>query len=259
MPGTAKERPIMAWCETCEMPFSPGRFGMGRFALGTGGHEVTVGHLRLGRVVSLEGGTAECPTCGNMGRIQDGLYDIVLGVVRQSEKVFRSFTPEEAVTLVAALRKRQQNQVDDNAVIAAAPPAARKWIEDTLKILIKREILIPILISVLIAMFSQYMVDSSTRQIESTTQRSSTSTQEQIKKLDNQVEQLNKLVKGLLRQVEQEDGRPIGSKIPPSRAQPPAASNEPPDTMPNRNAPCWCGSGRKFKRCHRGYNEALNK
>lgn len=34
-------------------------------------------------------------------------------------------------------------------------------------------------------------------------------------------------------------------------AQPaPDASPEP---KPLRNAPCWCGSGKKLKRCHQGY------
>ena len=27
--------------------------------------------------------------------------------------------------------------------------------------------------------------------------------------------------------------------------------------MPGRNEPCWCGSGRKYKQCHRLYDEAL--
>jgi len=28
------------------------------------------------------------------------------------------------------------------------------------------------------------------------------------------------------------------------------APNTPPTTMPGRNEACWCGSGKKFKRCH---------
>ncbi len=27
--------------------------------------------------------------------------------------------------------------------------------------------------------------------------------------------------------------------------------------IPERNAPCWCGSGRKYKRCHLGFDERL--
>ena len=26
---------------------------------------------------------------------------------------------------------------------------------------------------------------------------------------------------------------------------------QPPTTLPHANAPCWCGSGRKYKRCHK--------
>ncbi|MSZ16545.1 MAG: type I methionyl aminopeptidase, partial [Actinobacteria bacterium] len=25
-----------------------------------------------------------------------------------------------------------------------------------------------------------------------------------------------------------------------------------PETLPASNDPCWCGSGRKYKRCHKG-------
>ncbi|MBJ7294723.1 MAG: SEC-C domain-containing protein, partial [Ilumatobacteraceae bacterium] len=25
-----------------------------------------------------------------------------------------------------------------------------------------------------------------------------------------------------------------------------------PDVLPASNDPCWCGSGRKYKRCHKG-------
>src|SRR4051794_24469454 len=33
------------------------------------------------------------------------------------------------------------------------------------------------------------------------------------------------------------------------------ANMTPPATLPKSNDPCWCGSGRKFKRCHRGVVE----
>jgi len=26
--------------------------------------------------------------------------------------------------------------------------------------------------------------------------------------------------------------------------------DEPPEKRPGRNDPCWCGSGKKYKRCH---------
>ncbi|MFM8600782.1 MAG: SEC-C metal-binding domain-containing protein, partial [Actinomycetota bacterium] len=28
--------------------------------------------------------------------------------------------------------------------------------------------------------------------------------------------------------------------------------NQPPAVLPTANEPCWCGSGRKYKRCHKG-------
>src|SRR3954468_1530915 len=30
------------------------------------------------------------------------------------------------------------------------------------------------------------------------------------------------------------------------------AVGAPPPVLPKSNDPCWCGSGRKFKRCHKG-------
>ncbi|MGH9270469.1 MAG: SEC-C metal-binding domain-containing protein, partial [Ilumatobacteraceae bacterium] len=30
-----------------------------------------------------------------------------------------------------------------------------------------------------------------------------------------------------------------------------ASVANPPATLPQANEPCWCGSGRKYKRCHR--------
>ena len=29
-----------------------------------------------------------------------------------------------------------------------------------------------------------------------------------------------------------------------------SGGNEAPDKKPGRNDPCWCGSGKKYKRCH---------
>lgn len=28
------------------------------------------------------------------------------------------------------------------------------------------------------------------------------------------------------------------------------AADTPPEKLPGRNEPCWCGSGKKYKRCH---------
>jgi hypothetical protein len=67
-----------------------------------------------------------------MGRIQDGFYDTVLGVVREAAQIFRSLTPEEATALAEILKQRRQGQTDDDAVVAASPPEARAWIKKTL-------------------------------------------------------------------------------------------------------------------------------
>ncbi len=33
-------------------------------------------------------------------------------------------------------------------------------------------------------------------------------------------------------------------------------SPPPPDRLPRRNDPCWCGSGKKYKQCHLKEDEA---
>ena len=47
---------------------------------------------------------------------------------------------------------------------------------------------------------------------------------------------------------------PVGSHFVSGSAIPRSISpmNQPPAVLPTANEPCWCGSGRKYKRCHKG-------
>lgn len=35
-----------------------------------------------------------------------------------------------------------------------------------------------------------------------------------------------------------------------NKNKPEESSPAPPENLPERNAPCWCGSGQKYKKCH---------
>jgi hypothetical protein len=98
--------------------------------LGPGGQDVYINMQQHGPTVKLEGSEARCPSCGNMGRIRDGFYDTVLGIVRESVRVLRTLTPEEAAALAKLLQQRKKDQVDDAAVIASTPATAKPWIQE---------------------------------------------------------------------------------------------------------------------------------
>ena len=254
MSVTTKRRPVLAWCPVCEAPFHAGEFGGGVMALGPRGQDVYIGRMRQTAQgeVDLRGSTAKCPVCDNMGQIQDGLYDTVLGVVRESARIFRSLTTEESAALAEVLRQRQQGQVDDAAVVAATPSEAKDWIGKVLK-RVDKKFWISILLAVLLAVQSNLSADSSTQSIQAEVARSEHSTHQQIGRINRQDEQLRELVQELLNRLgPEEPGKSQVRKPAAAKALPPVATRQPPDTMPTRNAPCWCGSGRRFKRCHKG-------
>src|SRR5579859_4099209 len=220
---SSRRSQMMAWCEVCKVPFLAGAFGSGAggMRLGLGGQGLYIGHMESfgDGTVALQGNKVTCPVCGTWGSIPDGLYDTVLGVVRESVRVFGDLTPDEALTLAEALRKRQQNQVNDEQVVAEAPKAAKRWIREQLK-----NNLIGILVAVLVAMYGHYDSASSARVIE-----------QQVQQVNSREQQLTRLVQELIKS---------------ESAQPPATNVNAPRQKFRRNEPCWCDSGRKFKHCH---------
>jgi uncharacterized protein YecA (UPF0149 family) len=60
-------------------------------------------------------------------------------------------------------------------------------------------------------------------------------------------------VANMMRQVDaaRDEAVQATKRTPAARAVPPSSSMNPPDVLPNKNDPCWCGSNKKFKRCHR--------
>jgi hypothetical protein len=143
-----QDKAVVAWCEVCKLPFAAGSFGTGGAKLGIRGQHVYIDHLEgLPGGFKIQGGEARCPACGTMGMIQDGLYDTIRGVVRQSASVFGSLTLDEAARLIEILRRRQDDEVDDDAVIDATPPAAKEWVRSVLK-RVNKQFWINILLSV---------------------------------------------------------------------------------------------------------------
>jgi uncharacterized protein YecA (UPF0149 family) len=246
---TAKQRPVLAWCATCDAPFHAGQFGGGSMGLGPRGQAVYIGHASGGTgSVNLRDSMAQCPICGTMGRIQDGLYDTVLGVVKESARIFRSFTPEEAAVLAAALKEHRQDHINEEAVVEASPPEAKGWIKQVLSKADKK-FWAGVLLTVLVAVQSNLAGDSSTHSLQAAIASSAQATQQQIVQSEKQDQQLRRIVQEL---VDQNSGELRVVKQSTLKAQPPATAREAPETPANRNQPCWCGSGRKFKRCHRG-------
>jgi DNA-binding protein H-NS len=242
---------VVAWCDACKLPFAAGRYGEGGMAIGFPGQTTHINHVTIGPgQVNLQGGLASCPACGAMGVIQEGAYDTVAGVVRETVKAFDNFTLVEAATLIEALRQRQDDKVDDATVINATPAKAKKWVQKVLKKGDKK-FWIGILLSVLLFLYNAQLNASSTQSIELSVQRTGQETKQEIQHLEKQNENLRHLIEEVIKDESERTSQLKIAKIPPQRARPPDAKLAPPPTMPSRNAFCWCGSGRKFKRCHK--------
>jgi hypothetical protein len=221
-------------------------------ALGPRGQAIHIGHMQDGpQGREIKESKAQCPICGTMGRIQDGLYDTVLGVVKEAAQVFRSLTPDEATALAEVLTKRRQEQIDDDAVVAASPPEARDLIKKTLR---KPDYkfwlgIVLWVISVLLAVQGIVAADSSTQSIEAFVSKSDRTIREQIATLNRKEEHLKQVVEEVLSCLDRE-GYNEQHKGKQAAAKPKPTMPQPPSRVPNRNEKCWCGSGRRFNRCH---------
>jgi uncharacterized protein YecA (UPF0149 family) len=248
-----QNKAVVAWCEVCKLPFAAGSFGAGSAKLGIRGQDVYIDHMvGFPGGFNIQGAEAKCPACGTMGRIQDGLYDTIQGVVRQSASVFGSLTLDEAARLIEILRRRQDDEVDDDAVVDATPAVAKPWVRSVLE-RVDKKFWIGILLSVLLFLYGNHLNQAATQSIETSIQKSETSTEQQVERLQRQNDNMQHLLEEMLSdEPSGQAGQHKIPKAPPERSKPPDTALSPPHAMPSRNAPCWCGSGRKFKRCHKG-------
>ena len=159
--------------------------------------------------------------------------------------------PEENLSMARALRRYEAGEIDEEQVETETPDVAKAFIRSTLQKADKKY-WISLLLIVLIFLAQWRMSDDSTRAVEQSVGRAQTSIAEEYRRLDQQEQLVCEEVSEMMKQPEPSRDEAVGvtRRSPTPRAEPSPTSIAPPAVLPNRNDPCWCGSGRKFKRCH---------
>jgi hypothetical protein len=249
MTSAPDQRPVLAWCETCKVPFTAGVFGGGGMALGLAGQSLYIGEMISGpEGVQISGTQAACPVCNTMGNVQDGLYDTVFGVIRQGRRILRTLTPTEAAALVEALRRRRRDEVEDDAVVEAAPESARPWLRDLLS-KVDKKFWLSIILTLLIAIQAERGQRDSEHAVEAVGRKSDAALVHEVDQLSNTDHQLERLVREMTERLHNQPAPPSQRKAPASTTPTPSTIVRQP-ARPGRNDQCFCGSGRKFKHCH---------
>ena len=208
-----------------------------------------------GGTVKMEDVEAACPYCGAVGRVPDGIYDFV----RESVRLLRQVNREEALSLIDVLQRYEQDESSDEEVAAAAPAEVRSFIREVLAKADKK-FWIGIILTLLIVIYQKYDSSVSTTAIQNDISRNSEVLRQQLNQLsendqrlsqqlhqlDENHRQLSLQVSDILNELQEEP-----ASCPTARSSPPATSLDPPERLPNKNDPCWCGSQRAYKRCHR--------
>jgi hypothetical protein len=232
------KRAIIAKCSECLRPFVAGWAGNREIALGVGGGSMYVDELNLHGpgVVEMTGVQHSCPFCGGVGDVPDGIY----AFVEQGYSLLRDLSPDQARALVAALRRYVRDEATEEEVSEAAPAAARPFIRSTLK-RYDPKFWIPILLTLVLFVAQQRASSQQATRIEEVVRDAIARSDEHALVAERQMAALREQIDRIV------DGRRSGTP----RAKPTATNLSPPEQLPNKNDPCWCGSGRKFARCHR--------
>lgn len=216
--------PLIAECATCGHPFLGGevdsngevRIGIGPTTLRAADQGMTIGsHAGTTRWSGVE---LKCPrpACDGWGTVPDGFVDWFRGAV-----TLLTATPREHLNaLVDALRARMAGEITDEQVVEAAPPATQPWLREA----IAKYHLNYLLFLILAILGAQSAIAKDVSAVDRA---------------------LHKAIAAVSRDA------PKPKRPPPLKATPPAAKVVKPTAMPNLNDPCWCGSGRKYRRCHR--------
>lgn len=211
-------------------------------ALGLHGQSLSIEHMQLrgDGTANMEGVQVSCPHCGSLGRIPDGIYDFV----RQGVRLLSRVSQDDAVRLAAVLRRYEQDQSDDDEVVGVAPGEVRSFIQGVLARSDKK-FWIGILLSLLIAIYQKYDSSATTKAVHDHLDRRFQTLEEQLHQLDESDRALSQQVSEMLKEIQDEH---VGGT---PRSTPLTTSVNPPEVLPNKKEPCWCGSGRQYKRCHR--------
>jgi hypothetical protein len=242
-------RPIIAECGGCRRPFVAGSGGGGSMTLGPPGSSVYISHMETrGGVVQMEGVKVSCPYCGEMGRVPDGLYDFV----SETRQVFQRFTAEQNRAILLALRRYEAGEIDEAQVEAEAPAEALALIRSTLKEADKKY-WISLLVMILICLVQWRMSDESTSAIEQRVEQAQAASAQEFRRLNQNEQAVCDEVSKMMRQADAARGVAVKAtkRLPVPRDSPPLTTMSQPGVLPNKNDPCWCGSNKKFKRCHR--------
>jgi hypothetical protein len=232
----SRDRPIFAHCSNpaCGQTFVAGTAGPTGMKVGGPGSAAYIGQMTThASGVTVAGAQVSCPACGSMGNIADGTYQYL----RDGYRILRSITPLEARTLIESLQAYQDGKAGAAEVVESTPLMAKGFVEGSLRGA-DGKYWAGILIMLMIYLRQKVQADQSTREIESRFDR-------QIERVVEQNRDLAEQVRELL------DQSPFGRSERAPRAKPPPTSAKPPAQLPNKNDPCWCGSGRRFQRCHR--------
>ncbi len=230
---------ILASCSACGRSFVAGQFGADGMALGIAGQSVYIEHLESGPGgVQMQGVAASCPYCGGVGNIPDGTYQYV----RDGLRVLRQLTPAEARDLLQALKRYQDGAADEAEVQSHTPAAAvslvRRAVDNA-----DKKFWITILLTILLYVLSNRSASQDHQQLQQQIT--------QMQKVDEHQLQVEQEIAKMIQEAEHSQPQVVATKSSPSRARPPSTSVVQPEHLPNKNDPCWCGSGRSFKRCHK--------
>jgi SEC-C motif len=232
--------PIVASCPKCGLMFPVSRAGPAGIAIGLPGQSLQIGKMySTGSGLMIEDSTASCPKCGTPGRIPDGLYTFV----REGFTFARSLTPSEAVAVVQALRAYRGGDASEEEVVAAAPPASATFLVSLLTKLDKK-FWAGILLALILALWAK--ADTSHISLEDA------AIEQQLQQISEEEQAISSELSHLDPQADEESRAPSPAvRSPTPRAIPPETNLQPPSMLPAKNDPCWCGSGRRYHRCHR--------
>lgn len=217
--------------------------------LGPPGSTTYIGRMETrGGAVEMEGVEVSCPYCGEMGRVPDGLYDFV----SETRQVFQHLTSEQSRSMVHALRRYEAGEIDEAQVESATPAEAKALIRSTLKKADKKY-WISLLVMMLIFFAQWRLSNDSTKAIERGVDQAQLAIAQEYEQLNQHEQAVCNEISEMMRQADaaSDESMDRTKRTPAARAVPPSTSVSPPHVLPNKNDPCWCGSDKKFKRCHR--------
>jgi len=221
---------VLAYCSQCEIPFPFAKALDGSVSIGLPGQDLYIGSMTFGSDgLHIEGSTATCPRCGNMGSIPDGSYRFM----RDSIRLIRGLTREDASTTVAVLRQIHAGVDASNELLEGLPEQTRELIAKA-----RKSDNFKFIISILLALLIYFASTRATGQLTSDVQHLTS----EVQQLSTQVHATNEYERCLVEQ--------LGPTIREMSSQALSGKEQVSQRPIRKTDPCWCGSRRKFQKCH---------